>query len=44
MVDAKTIIFQDEILYGKFNLHVVSVGEPANENNLGELYIINSYT
>ncbi|WP_342264839.1 hypothetical protein [Spiroplasma endosymbiont of Clivina fossor] len=44
MVDAKTIIFQDESLYGKFNLHVVSIGEPANENNLDELYIINSYT
>ncbi|WP_342264147.1 hypothetical protein [Spiroplasma endosymbiont of Clivina fossor] len=39
MVDAKTIIFQDESLYGKFNLHVVSIGEPANENNLDELYI-----
>ncbi|WP_342223634.1 hypothetical protein [Spiroplasma endosymbiont of Asaphidion curtum] len=44
MVDAKTIIFQDESLYGKFNIHVVSIGEPANENNLDELYIINFYT
>lgn len=43
MVDAKTILFQDATLIGKFKLHVVSIGEPANQNNLDQLYLINSY-
>lgn len=43
LTDQKTLMFQDGTLLHDNQLYVVSINEPATENNLNNLYIINSY-
>lgn len=43
LTDSKALIFQDGTIPHNNQLFVLSIGEPANENNLDNLYILNSY-
>lgn len=43
LTDSKALIFQNGVIPHNNQAFVLSIGEPANENNLDNLYILNSY-
>ncbi|WP_342275791.1 hypothetical protein [Spiroplasma endosymbiont of Nebria brevicollis] len=44
MTDIKNLIFQEIDLLNQFKLYAVSINETLTENNIDNLYIINSYS